>query len=156
MAGIWFGRPVLWIALLGVLLYKNTLDSRNKSTHYSGKEITKAVKNLKINKSCGDDHIIDEYIKSTYQLFISVHEKLFNIIFDHGIIPDIWLVWYIKPLYKTKAIHLIQPITVQSPFLVVLENYLQQYWKNFEKILRRILFCIRKPMWIQKMLFNNE
>jgi hypothetical protein len=47
--------------------------------------------------------------------------------FDHGVIPDIWLVGYIKPLYKTKAIHLIQPITVQSPFLVVLENYLQQY-----------------------------
>ena len=33
-----------------------------------------------------------------------IHDmKNYSILFDHGINPDIWLVGYIKPLYKNKG-----------------------------------------------------
>jgi hypothetical protein len=53
-------------------------------------------------KVSGEDEIINEYIKSTVTQFISVYEKLFNVIFDNGIMPSSWLIGTIK----IKAINL--------------------------------------------------
>jgi hypothetical protein len=47
--------------------------------------------------------IINEYIKSTVNQFINVYEKLFNVIFDNGIMPSSWLIGMIKPIYKNKG-----------------------------------------------------
>jgi hypothetical protein len=58
---------------------------------------------LKNNKAHSDDHVINEYIKSTSDKMIDVFIELFNIIFETGIIPDSWLVGYIKPIYKIKG-----------------------------------------------------
>ena len=109
------------------------------NSHITREEIIKAIKNLKVNKSCGEDHIINEYIKSTYQLFISIYEKLFNIIFDHDVIPDIWLVGYIKPLYKNKGNKFdpknYRPITILSClgklFTAILNERLNKYSEEF-------------------------
>ena len=46
--------------------------------------------------------MINEYIKSTSDKMIDVYIELFNIIFETGIIPDSWLVGYIKLIYKNK------------------------------------------------------
>jgi hypothetical protein len=35
--------------------------------------------------------------------FINVYEKLFNVIFDNGIMPSSWLIGMIKPIYKNKG-----------------------------------------------------
>jgi hypothetical protein len=35
--------------------------------------------------------------------FINIYEKLFNIIFDKGFVPHIWLIGIIKPIYKNKG-----------------------------------------------------
>jgi hypothetical protein len=35
--------------------------------------------------------------------FINVYEKLFNAIFDNGIVPSSWLIGMIKPIYKNKG-----------------------------------------------------
>jgi len=82
---------------------------------------------LKVNKSCGDDHIISEYIKSTYQLFISVYEKLFNTIFDHGVIPDINVIHLIQKKYR--------PIIILSCFgklyTAILNERLNKYSEEF-------------------------
>ena len=47
---------------------------------------------------------------------IDVYIELFNIIFETGIIPDSWLVGYIKPIYKNKGDKLdpknFRPITI--------------------------------------------
>ena len=51
-------------------------------------EIFKCIKNLKNNKACGDDCIINEYIKSTSNQFIELYEKLFNLILKSGVIPE--------------------------------------------------------------------
>jgi hypothetical protein len=47
-----------------------------------------------------------------------VYIELFNIIFEKGIIPDSWLVGYIKPIYTNKGDKLdpkhFRPITILS------------------------------------------
>jgi hypothetical protein len=52
-------------------------------------------------------------------LFVDVYIELFNIIFETGIIPDSWLVGYIKPIYKNKGDKLdpknFRPITILIP-----------------------------------------
>jgi hypothetical protein len=40
---------------------------------------------------------------STSNQFINIYEKLFNIIFDNGFVPHIWLIGTIKPIYKNKG-----------------------------------------------------
>jgi hypothetical protein len=57
---------------------------------------------IKIAVRC-EDEIINEYIKSTVKQFINVYEKLFNVIFDNGIMPSSWLIGMIKPIYKNKG-----------------------------------------------------
>jgi hypothetical protein len=45
----------------------------------------------KNNKDCGDDLVTNEYIKSTTEKFIELYEKMFNLIFQSGVIPVSWL-----------------------------------------------------------------
>ena len=59
-------------------------------------EILKCIRKLKNNKACSDDLIINEYIKSTCDKFISIYEKLFNLIFKTGIVPKSWIMGIIK------------------------------------------------------------
>jgi hypothetical protein len=55
-------------------------------------EILKCIEKLKNNKASGEDAIINEYIKATSDQFIVVYEKLFNLIFKSGIVPESWLI----------------------------------------------------------------
>jgi hypothetical protein len=66
-------------------------------------EILKCMKKFKNNKACGDDLVINEYIKSTTEKFIELYEKLLNLIFQSGVIPDSWLNGNMKPIYKNKG-----------------------------------------------------
>jgi hypothetical protein len=47
-----------------------------------------------------------------------IYEQLFNIIFETGIVPDNWLMGYIKPIYKNKGDKMdpkkYRPITILS------------------------------------------
>jgi hypothetical protein len=58
----------------------------------------KCIHKLKNEKACGEDEIINEYIKSTSNQFIHIYEKLFNIIFDRGFAPQIWLIGTLKTI----------------------------------------------------------
>ena len=62
-----------------------------------------AVRSLKTNKAPGLDGIVNEQIKSTISYMSPIYVKLFNIIFDSGIMPDAWTVGNIKPIYKNKG-----------------------------------------------------
>lgn len=66
-------------------------------------EILAAVKNLKNNKAAGFDRVLNEHICSTINVFLPVFKKLFNVIFDSGIVPDEWLIGIVKPIYKNKG-----------------------------------------------------
>ena len=83
-------------------------------------EIHAAVQKLKNNKSHGSHNILNEHIKSTIHIMAPVYTKLFNIIFDSGLVPDSWTLGDILPIYKNKGnIHHpenYRPITILSCF----------------------------------------
>ena len=58
---------------------------------------------MKNGKCPGKDQILNEYIKSTQHIFLPIYVKLFNIVFDSGIIPPVWLEGIIRPIYKNKG-----------------------------------------------------
>ena len=51
-------------------------------------EIVKAAHSLKNNKSPGNDHILNEHIKTSLPLMLPIYEKLFNLVFDTAMIPE--------------------------------------------------------------------
>ena len=97
-------------------------DSINETMNqpFSEAEILSAVKNLKNNKSCGIDSILNEHLKSTIHKMCPIYVKLFNLIYDTGLVPDSWTVGNILPIYKNKGnINLAEnyrPITLLSCF----------------------------------------
>ena len=66
-------------------------------------EITDAIKTLKNNKSSGMDNIKNEQIKASCNLMIPIYTKLFNLIFENGLIPESWSAVTIKPIFKNKG-----------------------------------------------------
>ncbi|KAK3103187.1 hypothetical protein FSP39_017152 [Pinctada imbricata] len=62
-------------------------------------EICKCIKKLKNDKAKGEDHIKNEYIKSTMSELSPLYAKLFNAIFDTGFIPESWI-----KLHKIKSV----------------------------------------------------
>ena len=62
-------------------------------------EISRSVKDFKIEKTCYDDNIINEYIKSSAYLLIPIYVKLFNCI----LVPGIWLSGNNIPIFKNKG-----------------------------------------------------
>ena len=97
------------------------------------------MKNVKNNKACGEDEIINEYIKSTSNRFIHIYEKYFNIIFGTGILLQSWLNGIIKPIYKNKGDvkdpKNYKPITIVSClgklFTAILNARLNDYTEEF-------------------------
>ena len=99
---------------------KFKLAAGNEEINFSitQEEILRCIKKLKNNKACGEDYVVNEYIKSTSDLFLPTYEKIFNAILNSGVMPDIWLVGNIKPIYKNKGNPLdpknFRPITILS------------------------------------------
>ena len=66
-------------------------------------EIEKVIKNLPNNKAMGIDCIRNEYLKSTLHILLPTCVKIFNVIFDTGIVPESWTLGMIQPIYKNKG-----------------------------------------------------
>ena len=66
-------------------------------------EIIEAVQCIRSNKSPGPDAVINEYLKSSINVMGHLYEKLLNLVFDTGIVPEAWLIGHIKPIYKNKG-----------------------------------------------------
>ena len=69
----------------------------------SESELHKAVKNLKNNKSCGPDSILNEMIKVGFKRLSTCISKLFNVIINTEVVPKDWARGYIVPLHKGGA-----------------------------------------------------
>ena len=86
----------------------------------TSEEIENALKNLKNNKTSGVDHIVNEYLKHSFCIMSDVFVKIFNIIFDTGLVPEQWLWGDIIPIYKNKGDKFdpknFRPITIISCF----------------------------------------
>ena len=60
------------------------------------------IKKLKNNKSSGHDGILNEFLKTSSKLLISV-TMLFKIVLQTGKIPHTWSMGYTSPIYKGKG-----------------------------------------------------
>ena len=58
---------------------------------------------MKNNKTCGIDGLINDFFKSSQKNIINIYTKLFNLVFQTGIVPDAWTLGIIKPLYEQKG-----------------------------------------------------
>ena len=105
-------------------------------------EITDAIKTLKNNKSSGMDNIKNEQIKASCNLMIPIYTKLFNLIFENGLIPESWSVGTIKPIYKNKGDPKLpenyRPITILSClgklFTAIINKRLNKFSEESELI----------------------
>jgi hypothetical protein len=120
---------------------RNVMTNLNTqlNTTITEKEIVKAIKLLKNNKSCGTDFILNEFLKNSCQKMLPIFVKLFNIVFGSGIIPDLWSVGIICPIYKNKG-------DAANP-----DNYrgitiLSCYGKLFAAVLNNRLNCYLEDM----------
>ncbi len=66
-------------------------------------EIRRSISNLKNNKACGNDLILNEYIKASKDVLLPLWMKLFNNVLDSGKIPEDWQIGTIVPIYKGKG-----------------------------------------------------
>ena len=68
----------------------------------------------------GIDQIPNEYLKYAESKLVPIFTRLFNLIFNSGILPDDWLTGIIKPIYKKKGNpkepESYRPITIVSCF----------------------------------------
>ena len=63
----------------------------------------RAIKSLKNNKSCGNDLILNEFLKYAESKMLNIFvSKCFNVVFDTGIIPVTWNEEVFCPIYKNK------------------------------------------------------
>ena len=85
-------------------------DDEIYNGHISENEILKCINNLKNNKACSNDGIMNEYIKATANEMMPLYVAFFNLFFNPGVLPDSWL----GGLYtKTRVIKKVQKITGQ-------------------------------------------
>ena len=82
-------------------LYDNENALLNEKN--SEMEILKALQNLKPNKACGHDQIINEFLKASAGKIIAIYKKLFNLILCSGKTLDEWPIGMIKPIFKQEG-----------------------------------------------------
>jgi hypothetical protein len=106
-------------------------------------EIKSAIKNLKNNKASGEDLIANEYLKHSFEVMSDIYVKLFNLIFDKGLIPEQWLYGDSILIFKNKGDKCdpknYRPITIVSCFgklfTSVLNNRLNKLSDQYHVIL---------------------
>jgi hypothetical protein len=70
---------------------------------FTAGEIIKLCKSLKNNKACGNDLIVNEFIKNSPDEFYTLMEKYFNLILNNGHVPSEWCIGLIQPVFKKKG-----------------------------------------------------
>ena len=63
-------------------------DSNIINDKFNEDEVMEAISQLKLYKATGVDRIMNDYIKITATLILPVYVKLFNTIFENGVLPD--------------------------------------------------------------------
>ena len=107
----------------------------------TAEEVSKCIKSLNNGKSSSPtDNVLNEYIKTTQNIFLPLYVKLFNCVLSTGFIPVSWLNGVIIPIYKNKGDPLdtpnYRPITILSClgklFTSILNQRLTGYLNTFE------------------------
>jgi hypothetical protein len=66
-------------------------------------EIENVILILHNDKSSELDNVTNEYLKNTVYFMIPIYFKLFNFLFDKGVVPVSWSVGVITPIFKKKG-----------------------------------------------------
>ena len=85
--------------LLNIHLHFINTPNMEINGQITADERSKSFKNLKIEKSCCHDNIINEYIKSSAYFLMPIYVKLFNCI----LVPGTWVSGNIIPIFKNKG-----------------------------------------------------
>ena len=120
----------------------NTQNNEEINRCITSEEISSAVKSLKNNKSPGSDDILNEHIKCTIHAMLPTYTKLFNLVFDTGIVPENWVLGNILSIYKNKGDKTLpenyRPITLLcclgKLFTSIIINRLTAFAERYEKI----------------------
>ena len=98
-------------------------------------EVQKCISKLQNNKACGSDKIINEFLKTSAPKLFNVFTLLFNLILKTGIVPSIWTVGVIKPIFKQKGStadpNNYRGITILSCFGKLFTSVLNERLKDF-------------------------
>ena len=81
----------------------NFISSTNEDLNrifFSEEEVLKAIKSFKNNKSCGNDYMLNDFLKCAEDKMLKCFCKISNIKFETGIVPESWFVGIICPIYK--------------------------------------------------------
>lgn len=118
---------------------QNDINSEISDRILNGKitaaEIERVVRKLHSNKASGLDFITNEYLKHTLIIMLPVYTKLFNIIFETGIVPESWTTGNIHPIYKNKGNSMdpknYRPISLVSCFSKVFTTIINNRLTSF-------------------------
>lgn len=81
----------------------SSFDSLPFNNYFTVEELLKFANKLKNGRSSGLDSIVNEFIKYSPPVMISLLAKYFNLILGTGIIPSNWTLGTIIPIYKNKG-----------------------------------------------------
>ena len=149
-------RPEIWVEHFKLLMIKpppqgNFVDEVNQflanednwkffnelSFSITAAEINKAINKLKSGKSCGEDMILNEMLKSGKDILSPALVKLLNLVLCTGKTPTSWDTSLLKPLHKGGSLsdpNCFRGISITSCigklFFSVLNNRLIQFLKD--------------------------
>ncbi len=110
-------------------------------------EVTKEIQNLKVKKSPGNDDIRPGIIKTSCSILARPLTHVFNVSFSSGIMPDVWKIAKVIPIFKSGEKNLpgnYRPISLLSCFEKILERLLA----------RRIISFLKKHSILYKLQFG--
>lgn len=118
---------------------QDTADTEQLNSAITLQEIKINALKLVNGKSSGLDSVLNEHIKSTLHLMLPIYHKLFNIVFDTGIIPSAWTEGCVIPIYKNKGSNSnpenYRPITLLSCmgklFTSIINSRLQDFANDY-------------------------
>lgn len=123
-------------------------------------EVTKAISQLKDGKSPGPDNIHNEFFKLMDSQSIHWITKVFNEIYDKGLIPQLWLksTFILLPkIPNTKSCSDFRTISLMSHFLkLFLKIIHQRRYRTCEERINRPQFGFRNVMETREALFSIQ
>ena len=76
-------------------------EAINKNFTYD--EVILIIRKLRNNKACGIDNVINEQLKNCPDSVVNLLVRFFNIVLSSGVVPSVWCLGMIKPLFKKKG-----------------------------------------------------
>jgi hypothetical protein len=81
----------------------NVHENEELNVPFTCDEVKTCLRKLKNNKSCGQDLIMNEFLKYSSDKMATLITKLFNLILNSGKVPSAWTIGVIKPIFKGKG-----------------------------------------------------